>query len=321
MPWAGRRRPTVRPAQAFSSREEDRHVTVKAGDTSLSFDLSTGLVDQLSHRGEQLLAAPPRLTLCRAATDNDGVRQGPQADFAGVRQQWIAWGLDRVAGRLVASDFRDNGGQAVITARHEYSGADPDLLIDHQQVITADANGTIRIDESVRVPEDFTDLPRVGIDFALTPGHDQLEWFGPGPIETYPDRALAPVGRWQSTVAEQFVPYVVPQEHGNHVDTRWFALWRPGEAGLLVELQRLSFSVSHYTADDLYQACTLADLSRRDEVIVHVDAGVRGLGTGACGPDTLEQYLVRGGLHRWRWTVRTFAAGRDKPIVPLQTAT
>jgi beta-galactosidase len=317
MPWTGPRHPKARPAQALNSREEDQHVTVEVGDTSLVFNLSTGLVDQLSHQGEQLLTAPPRLTLWRAATDNDGVKYTRGPAISGVRRQWIAWGLDQLQGRLIASDYRhDDGGSAVLTARHEYSGSDADLLIEHEQVITVDADGTINVDETARVPEELTDLPRVGVDFAVTPGHDQLEWFGPGRIETYPDRTLAPVGRWQSTVADQFVPYVVPQEHGNHVDARWFALWRPDGAGLLVELERLSFSVSHYTAQDLYQARTLADLSPRNEVIVHVDTGVRGVGTGACGPDTLEHYIVPGGLHQWRWTVRTFAADGDRPMVP-----
>jgi beta-galactosidase len=175
-------------------------------------------------------------------------------------------------------------------------------------VVTVRPDGTVHIGETATVPEAFTDLPRIGTEFALTPGHDQLEWFGPGPFETYPDRKLAPVGRWHSTVAEQFVPYVVPQEHGNHVDARWFALRRPGGAGLRVELDRLSFSASHYTAGDLYQGRTLADLSPRDEVIVHIDAAVRGVGTGACGPDTLDEYLVRGGQYQWRWTLRTFAS-------------
>ena len=76
---------------------------------------------------------------------------------------------------------------------------------------------------------------------------------------------------------------------------------------------------THHTADDLYQARTLADLMPRDDVIVHVDAGVRGVGTGACGPDTLERYLVRGGHHRWRWTVRTFATDGDRPVIARST--
>jgi hypothetical protein len=29
---------------------------------------------------------------------------------------------------------------------------------------------------------------------------------------------------WSSSVAEQFVPYMTPQHHGTHIDTRWLTL-------------------------------------------------------------------------------------------------
>ena len=64
-----------------------------------------------------------------------------------------------------------------------------------------------------------------------------------------------------------------------------------------------SFSASHFTADDLHGAATTADLHPRPEVVVHLDVAQRGLGTGACGPDTLPEYRVGGGTYRWRWTL------------------
>ena len=39
------------------------------------------------------------------------------------------------------------------------------------------------------------------------------------------------------------------------------------------------------------------------EVAVHLDVAQRGLGTGACGPDTLPEHRVAGGTYRWRWTL------------------
>ncbi|MBW2233402.1 MAG: hypothetical protein JRH17_23735, partial [Deltaproteobacteria bacterium] len=40
-----------------------------------------------------------------------------------------------------------------------------------------------------------------------------------------------------------------------------------------------------------------------DDIHVHLDAAVRGVGTGACGPDTLPAYRVSAGRRRWRWRV------------------
>ncbi len=160
-------------------------------------------------------------------------------------------------------------------------------------------------DETVTVPDDLDDLPRMGTTFMLAPNLAAIEWFGPGPHESYPDRRSgAVVGRWRSSADEQFVPYVVPQEHGGHVGTRWVRFGPAGGTRLAVTGHTpFSFTASHFTAADLTEATTTAQLHRRAEVSVHVDHLVRGLGTGSCGPDTLPQYLVPGGVHRWRWTM------------------
>jgi beta-galactosidase len=40
------------------------------------------------------------------------------------------------------------------------------------------------------------------------------------------------------------------------------------------------------------------DLTPRREVIVNLDVRQRGLGTGSCGPDTLDRYRIGPGDHR-----------------------
>ena len=54
------------------------------------------------------------------------------------------------------------------------------------------------------------------------PGHETLRWFGSGPHETYPDRKRGGlIGIWESSVDDQYVPYIRPQENGGHADVRW----------------------------------------------------------------------------------------------------
>jgi beta-galactosidase len=62
-------------------------------------------------------------------------------------------------------------------------------------------------------------------------------------------------------------------------------------------------SVTRYTADDLDRATHHEELVPRATAVVHLDAAHRGLGTASCGPDTLPQYLVRPGTHRWAWAL------------------
>jgi beta-galactosidase len=178
------------------------------------------------------------------------------------------------------------------------------VRIDHRQVVML-VDGALVFDEELRIPELLDDLPRVGVTFTAAAGLERLSWVGLGPHETYPDRkASGRFGRWTSTVTDQYVPYLVPQEHGAHAGTRRFSLIREDGRGLTVTAEEsFSFSASHFSAGDLTAADSTADLRPRDEVVVHLDVAQRGLGTGACGPDTLPEYRVHGGTYRWRWTL------------------
>jgi beta-galactosidase len=130
---------------------------------------------------------------------------------------------------------------------------------------------------------------------------DQLRWFGPGPDETYPDRlAGSTTGLWTSSVADQYHPYVVPQEHGSHVSCRWFELTDAGGTGFrVVGEPTIGFAARHHSDQTLTGATTLAELREDDHIEVHVDGAIRGLGTAACGPDTDK--LIGPGTHRFVW--------------------
>lgn len=188
-------------------------------------------------------------------------------------------------------------------------------------------------DASYLEDQEWKDPPRVGIAFVLPPGFERVEWYGLGPVDSYADRrAGAQLGRWQSTVTDQFVPYLMPQEHGSHVGTRWFTVEQdpsdhgshrlpehpPRRIGVRVGSDRsrgsttpdgFSFNVSHFTPADLYAAVDVTEIEPRDETIVHVDLAQRGLGTGSCGPDTLPQYRTAAGTHRWRWSLKPYVVG------------
>ena len=53
----------------------------------------------------------------------------------------------------------------------------------------------------------------------------------------------------------------------------------------------------------LSAALHVHDLVPRDEVVVCLDHRHRGLGTGACGPDTLPRYRIGPGRYAFRLTL------------------
>ena len=179
----------------------------------------------------------------------------------------------------------------------------------HRHVYRLLDSGELVVENTVELARGVDDVPRIGVRLALRPGLERLSWYGRGPWENYSDRlASAVVGRFESTVADEYVPYIVPQEHGHHSDTRWLSLQSDAGLGLRVEGRpTIGFSASHFTAADLYGALHTCDLEPRRDVFLNLDHAQRGLGTASCGPDTAERYRLLERSYRFTYALRPFA--------------
>jgi beta-galactosidase len=249
-----------------------------------------------------VVVAWPELSVMRAPTDNDGIQVGWMTGV-GARGRWVRWGIDRLSGRETKRRRTPAGAVERRVEWHPAGEGDP--IIHHQTVSLIGGEGTVRFDERVAVPQRYRDLARVGVCFVLPAGFEDIGWYGLGPHDTYPDRCRAELGRFRSTVTDQYVDFVFPQHHGTHHDTRWFELSGPGRPRLRVVADRaIAFDVSHFTVSDLSAARHTTDLVARPETFVHLDVAHRGLGTASCGPDTLAPYLVGAGRYRWSWEIR-----------------
>ncbi len=299
------KRPAAAPAGSVATA--DGQITLRSGELRVAIDQASATIASVRVGRAELLAAAPELSLWRAPVDNDGVAQGWMADVPAVRHRWMDLGLDalRIDAGTVAT--RTRSGVTTVTIDRTWScsgGAGT-----HRSTLSV-IGDRIEVAESISLPDEWSDLPRVGIRLAIDGGRDRLRWDGLGPHETYPDRRASGLpGRWEATVAEQYHPYVVPQEQGHHTETLRFALTNRSGTGIeFGSDQPFGFSARHHTDQALTAAVTEAELEAIDAVDVHLDAAMRGVGTGACGPDTLPAYQVGGGRHRFRWTMRAVRA-------------
>jgi len=273
-------------------RTEDRALLARA-DAQI---VDTGVIE-LDDAGllvHPLLAAAPTLSLWRAPTDNDVL--------GGMAERWRKWGLEAPARTLVA--ITREGPRTIV--RSEYATeAGP---VAHEQVLTPLHGGGVLIEETAMLPGRLDDVARVGSVFETAARHTEAAWFGTGPWETYPDRAMAPVGRHRSTIDALFTPYLRPQESGGRNGVRWIALSEADDdaPGLTIHLDApRQVSVTRYRAADLARTAHHDELvPLPDRCVVHLDAAHRGLGTASCGPDTLPEYRIAPGVHRWSWTIR-----------------
>lgn len=164
--------------------------------------------------------------------------------------------------------------------------------------------------------EKISEYPRIGITSQISSIYDTVSWYGRGFQECYNDRKEgAALGLYSARADELEVPYIVPQENGNRCDVRSLTLYpkkgslmSDGTPAVPVHIEGdvpFNFSYSKYTASDLWKSThtiNLTDLSKCCDdsagvYILNIDIAQRGVGTGACGPDTLEQYRVRPGVY------------------------
>lgn len=137
-------------------------------------------------------------------------------------------------------------------------------------------------------------LPCMGNTFILPKALQQLNYYGRGPCDNYPDRhASSLIDTWQSTVAEQYVHYPRPQDSGNHDDVRYVELsnnrsgWR-----ITATEQPFSFSALPYSIAQLYQARHDCELKEESHIFLNIDCAVMGLGNSSCGPGVLKKYAI-----------------------------
>ncbi len=265
-------------------RGEDR-ITVQGDGFAAAFSTRTGLLVSLRSGELELLEAPLGPHYWRAPVDNDRGNRMPSTDPGkdpGQPGGMGAWRDAHASWTAQSVDVREGDGRRVVIAVDGVVGK-----FDARQEVT----WTVLAGGDLLVATSFTpgtqpmpELPRFGMQATLRAGFDRLTWLGKGPQETYWDRQDARVDLYRGTVAEQFTPYVKPQETGNKEGVRWLALQDEAGRGLLaVGEPRLSVNALHYATEDLYAATHLENfypyqLPERKTVTLNLDWRQRGVG-------------------------------------------
>lgn len=234
------------------------------------------------------------LNLFRAPTDNNKY----------LLKNWQEAGLTSFKSNTDSLDVED-GNPLVVKIKKTY-------IFSGDRRIFASINYKFHLDARVDVswtltPKgDFPLLPRVGLIARLSPGLEQVQWFGAGPFENYIDRATAAdIGLYQSTVSDFFVPYARPQEMGNREAVRWMSITDEAGRGIIINNdQPMSMSTLHFTPEDLHKAEHLNELNPREETVLTLDARSLGLGNGSCGPGVIDKYKLHAGELSFSFTIK-----------------
>lgn len=246
---------------------------------------STGALVSWKVKGEELLQAPLVPSFWKPENDNQTA-----AHFA---QRTAAW-KDAAAARQVGkirTEQTDSG--LVVTCPMKLPiGADYTLTYCFTN------NGRIRVRADYRPTATAGSLPlmpRFGMQMRLPSDFLQVDYYGRGPWENYPDRKHgAMLGRYRMPLSEFETEYIHPQDNGNRCDVRWISLSSPTTTVRIDGMQPLCVSAWDYGDEDLGPLHP-HEVQRGRFVCVNISLNIHGVGgTDTWGKRTLEPYTIDG---------------------------
>lgn len=261
--------------------ETDRFLSIRSDTFFYVYNKLSGLFEQLSVDGEELLETPMELNIWRAPTDNDRK----------IKQEWIDAGYDRSKARAYDTHWEMNGEGIRIYSTVSVAAVAIQKVLDIEAVWKIYRTGEISVKMHVKKDREFPQLPRFGIRLFLRGEYENLKFYGLGPHESYRDKCRScSHGLYDTTVEEQHEDYICPQENGSHTDCDYLMLEKENQIVTAVSSRPFSFNVSYYSQEELTRKAHNFELEKSGSTIVCLDYAQNGIGSNSCGPELRKEY-------------------------------
>ena len=274
-------------------------------DFTVSFNSATGVLTNYTADGVTLISAGPQPTFFRALMNND--RSGSAT--------WLNTDTTKTLGSFTVTPAAN---QKSVTINVTYNlTITTSSFIDMTYVVFG--NGAVRVTTALRT-NNTAQLYRFGVDLTMPAGFENIDWYTRGPVENLNDRTTGSnVGRYQTTVTENFWPYVKPQDTGTRQQTRYMALTSDSkDVGLMVVStgsRLFEANALHYTWRDMNGGSDWLStgvmhpyqMKARAETVVSVSYGSRGTGNESCMTvPPLTAFLLPAGNYTYSYTLIPF---------------
>lgn len=268
-----------------SITEDALRVYIDGNNYSYIFNKHYGTFESIIKNGRELISDYPKLTVWRAPTDND-------------RHIKYKWGLidnNNTAGenmnRLCTKIYSCTliGNRIIVSGSLAGVSRLPFMKYSLTYEFFTDGEIKVHLNGSMRDGLQVY-LPRLGFEFVSPVINESFTYFGMGESECYCDMCRhAKVGMYESSAANEYVNYVMPQEHGNHIGVKLLKM----AGGLtFASDDTFEFSVSEYTSRSLTEATHTNELKKSSGTNIRIDYKVSGIGSASCGPALAEKYRL-----------------------------
>ncbi|HAM11546.1 MAG: glycoside hydrolase [Bacteroidetes bacterium GWF2_41_9] len=296
-------------------QDEDKRLIVKGSDFSYSFDKTSGNLISILYQNKEMIQQGPELNVWRAPLANETDewaywrsnkkhRTEGYGRFAAT--EWYSAGLDRMKCITEKFSFEHNNDRSITV---EVSSID----------VLATGNGVFRnfyrynikgdgemiISHTIIPDGDMPSwLPRAGTEWILDKSLENVQWYGRGPQENYPDRKSGyKTDIYKSTVSEMYEPYLIPQDYGLRCDNRWVRMTSQDGIGLEFRSDKLfNFSAHPYSKENLTRALYTYQLTPSDGITFNFDYATSGVGCTALS--VFPEYQVMPQKYEYTFKVR-----------------
>ena len=287
--------PTLRRMRHAAASFDDSHgmITVNGNAFRMMISKSTGCIVSLrKNEREYILSA---LAECAVRGLSGANAQSGWGEY----DRWEAFAQENCARRLISITPSALSDGRVLIERV--------TRLDSRLVPGASINVVTRMwiagDGDISLNARFTlsgidSVERLGLTWTLPQGFEEVEWYGLGPGETYPDRTeSARLGVYHSTVSEMHFPFTPPAENGGREQVRRVIFENSEGAKVIMRAEiPFHFDARHYTIPDLRDAMHDHEITIRPETIVHTDAAHTGIGGDMAWSTRIDPaYAVKSG--------------------------
>ena len=293
-------------------RNGEDMITVEGNGFSYGFDKKTGHLVSMKNGGKEMLSSPMVLNLWRAPLANEldswnsyGAGAGSATGYGSIghssvlASHYYAAGLDRLNTMTVSVSPREAGNAVILDVREIVTmGAAQSRQLDAYIMGTSyngfesmysyriDGDGTLTLEHTLRPQGTMPSwLPRIGLTMDVNDTLSNVQWYGRGPQENYPDRKTGyRIGIYKDTVENFYEPYLIPQDNGLRTDNRYVCLTDAAGKGFKVAMNEpFAFSVSEYSTDNLTKAVYTYQLKKAGATTFNLDYATSGVGCTARG--------------------------------------
>ena len=260
---------------------QGEYAIITGKDFTYRFNTHYGYLEDL----DGYLKSPMELTVWRAPIDNDRK----------IKLEWIKENYHKVHNKVYDVAVEGN----TITVKASLAGVARLKFFTYTVSYTFFADGQIDVALKGAFDTTRTFLPRLG--FAFCTEKAPFRYFGYGPHEAYVDMHHGSrMGMYESDPDREYVDYIMPQEHGNHYNTKYLRLGKFS----FVSGQGFESNVSAYSVAELTDKTHNFQLEKNGLANVRIDYKVSGIGSGSCGPQLMEKYRLQDATVAFAFSIR-----------------